>query len=119
MKMKVPITDILLFFGALALFALCGCATKSHHIDLAGCYATQAGTLAIGSIEIQSAPEGVESAMVSYEDSKAWFGDIKEHRIRILLTGTNSVNAADLIVRDICSAFTAVAVATNGVSAIK
>lgn len=106
--MSEIIKDIILFFGSLGLIALCGCATKSHHVDLAGCYATQAGTLAIGSIEIQSAPEGVESAMVSYEDSKAWFSDVKEHRIRILLTGTNSVKAADMIVDDICKAFVTV-----------
>lgn len=116
--MNDTVKDIILFFGALALFAICGCATKSHHVDLAGCYATQAGTLAIGSIEIQSAPEGVESAMVSYEDSKAWFSDVKEHRVRILLTGTNSVDSADSIVKDICKAFVTVA-NTNGVSAVK
>lgn len=105
---------IILTLGALALG---GCATKSSHIDLAGAYSTGAG-FAIGSVEIQSAPDGVESAMVSYEDSKAWFSDVKEHRIRILLTGTNSVVSADSIVKDICNAFITVA-NTNGVSAVK
>jgi hypothetical protein len=56
--------------------------------------------------------------MVSYEDSAAWFSDVKEHRIRILLTGTNSVDSADSIVKDICNAFISVA-NTNGVSAVK
>lgn len=97
--------------------AICGCATKSRHVDLAGAYSS-GGTFAIGSVEIQSAPEGIESAMVSYEDSKAWFSDIKEHSIRILLTGTNSVNSADNIVKDICNAFVTVA-HTNGVNAVK
>lgn len=89
----------------LALFCLAGCSGKAHHIDLAGAYANQAGTLAIGSIEIQSAPGEIESAMVSYEDSSAWFSDAKEHRIRILLTGTNSVLSSSAIVREICDAF--------------
>lgn len=103
--------DVVMFFTTLLFGAwlLCGCSAKTHHVDLAGCYATQAGTLAIGSIEVQSAPDGAESAMVSYEDSKAWFSDIKEHRIRILLTGTNSVTAADGIVSNICAAFIATA----------
>ena len=115
--MNDTLKDIVLFFGVLALIALCGCATKSRHIDLAGAYSSGGG-LAIGSVEIQSAPEGTESAMVSYEDSAAWFSDVKEHRIRILLTGTNSVDSADSIVKDICNAFILVA-NTNGVSAVK
>jgi hypothetical protein len=105
---------IILMLGVLAI---CGCATKSRHIDLAGAYSSGGG-LAIGSVEIQSAPEGIESAMVSYEDSAAWFSDVKEHRIRILLTGTNSVCSADSIVKDICNAFITV-VNTNGVSVVK
>lgn len=93
----------------LALFALAGCGGKAHHIDLAGAYANQAGTLAIGSIEIQSAPGEIESAMISYEDSASWFSDIKEHRIRILITGTNSVHSAPSIVSNICETFIATA----------
>ena len=110
MKTQTPVLDILLFAAGVALLAICsGCATKSRHLDIAGAYVNQAGTVAIGSIEVQSAPEGVESAMVSYEDSAAWFSDVKEHSIRILLTGTNSVTAADGIVSNICAAFTATA----------
>jgi hypothetical protein len=101
---KDTLKDIILFLGSLALFALCGCAAKSHHIDLAGCYSAGGG-IAIGSMEIQSAPEGVESSMLSYEDSKAWFSEQKEHRIRILLTGTNAVTSAKSIVKEICDAF--------------
>ena len=105
-----PVLDIILFAAGVALLAICtGCATKSRHLDIAGAYLNQAGTVAVGSIEVQSAPEGVESAMVSYEDSAAWFSDAKEHSIRILLTGTNSVTAADGIVSNICAAFTATA----------
>jgi hypothetical protein len=110
MKERTPIKDIILFAAGIALLAICsGCSTKSRHLDISGAYLNQAGTVAIGSIEAQSAPEGVESAMVSYEDSAAWFSDAKEHRIRILLTGTNSVTAADGIVSNICAAFTATA----------
>jgi hypothetical protein len=107
----------LLIILTLGVLAICGCATKSRHVDLAGAYSS-GGSLAIGSVEIQSAPEGTESAMVSYEDCAAWFRDVKEHRIRILLTGTNSVVSADSIVKDICNAFITVA-NTNGVSAVK
>lgn len=105
-----PVLDIIIFAVGVALLAICtGCATKSRHLDIAGAYVNQSGTVAVGSIEVQSAPEGVESAMVSYEDSAAWFSDVKEHSIRILLTGTNSVTAADGIVSGICAAFTATA----------
>lgn len=110
MKQKTPILDIILFAAGIALLAVCaGCATKSRHLDISGMYANQSGSVAIGSIEVQSAPEGVESAMVSYEDSAAWFSETKEHRIRILLTGTNSVTAADAVVSNICAAFIATA----------
>lgn len=109
-KDKVPYLDIALFAAGIALLAVCtGCSGKTHHVDLAGMYATQAGTLAVGSIEIQSAPDGTESAMVSYEDDTSWFSDAKKHNIRILLTGTNSVAAAEGVVSNICAAFVATA----------
>ena len=103
----------LLFVALAATLAGCG-STKSRHLDISGAYVTQSGTFAIGSVESQSAPEGIESAMVSYEDSAAWFSDVKEHRIRILLTGTNSTASADCIVSNICKAFTATAPAVLG-----
>ena len=109
-KKHTPVLDIIIFAVGVALLGICtGCATKSRHLDISGAYLNQAGTVAIGSIEVQSAPEGVESAMVSYEDSAAWFSDAKEHRIRILLTGTNAVCSATSIVSNICAAFTATA----------
>ena len=112
------VKDWMLFILVLlAIVIFCGCATKSRHVDIAGAYSS-GGALALGSVEIQSAPEGTESAMVSYEDSAAWFRDIKEHSIRILLTGTNSVSSAESIVKDICNAFVTVA-HTNGVSAVR
>ena len=85
-KKHTPVLDIIIFALGVAVLCICtGCSTKSRHLDISGAYLNQAGTVAIGSIEAQSAPEGVESAMVSYEDSAAWFSDAKEHRIRILL----------------------------------
>lgn len=105
---------IILSIGVLAIG---GCATKSSHIALAGAGSTGDG-LAIGPVEIQSAPAGAESAMVRYEDSEARFRDDKGHRIRTPLTGTNSVDSADSIVKDICRAF-AVAANIDGVSAAK
>ena len=105
--MKTPLKDIFLFFGTIALMALlAGCLSNdTHHASFAGMYATQSGTLAIGEVEIQSAPQGTESAMVSYEDDTSWFSDAKKHKIRILLAGTNSVTASPAIVSNICWAF--------------
>ena len=114
--MNDTVKDIILFFGALALFALCGCATKTRSVDMSGMYVTETGTFAIGSIEVMSAPQGEETAAIRYAEDTAWLSPTtKTHEIKILLTGTNSVNNAALIVRDICSAFTAVSVTTNGV----
>lgn len=104
------ISDIFIVVFALTLLYACsGCATKARHIDLAGLYATEAGVLAVGAVEIQSAPEGIEAAMVSYADDTSWFSDEKAHKIKILLTGTNAVHTADKIVADICDAFKATA----------
>ena len=97
---------------------LSGCGTsKARHLDISGAYVAKSGAFAIGSVESQSAPEGIESAMVSYEDSAAWFSDVKEHRIRILLTGTNSTASAEGIVSNICAAFTATAPVVLGANA--
>lgn len=116
MKMKVPITDILLFFGALALIAICGCATKTRSVDMDGMYASEAGTLAIGSIEVMAAPQGEETATIKYKEDTAWLSpSTKTHEIKIMLTGTNSVGSAKSIVKDICVAFTATHSATNAV----
>lgn len=87
---------------------LAGCATKTRSIDLAGMYASESGTLAIGRIEVQSSPEGVESAAIRYTEDTAWLSPTtKTHSIKILLTGTNAVNSAEGIVTSICGAFTA------------
>ena len=107
-----------LLFVAIAATLATGCGTsKTRHLDISGAYVAQSGALAIGSVEVQSAPEGTESAMVSYEDSAAWFSDAKEHRIRILLTGTNSTASAEGIVSNICAAFTATAPVVLGANA--
>lgn len=105
---------ILLFAAMAAAFVGCSSADKSRHLDVSGLYANQSGTFIAGSIEAQSAPEGVESAMVAYEDSKAWLSEQKEHDIRILLTGTNAVTSAESIVSNICAAFIATAPALKG-----
>lgn len=114
--MKIPWKDIILFFGALALIALCGCATKTRSVDMDGMYASDAGTLAIGSIEVMAAPVGEETATIKYEEDTAWLSpSTKTHEIKIMLTGTNSVGSAKSIVKDICVAFTATHSATNAV----
>lgn len=108
------IRDIVLFFGALALMVLCGCVTKTRNLDLDGMYASETGTLAIGSVEVMSAPVGEESASIRYMEDTAWLSPTtKTHEIKIMLTGTNAVSSAEGIVESICKAFTTVA-ATNG-----
>lgn len=86
---------------------LCGgCATKTRSVDLDGMYLSEAGTLAIGSVEVQSAPVGEETAAIRYTEDTAWLSpSTKTHEIRILLTGTNSVASAEAICASICDAF--------------
>ncbi len=101
--------------ATIAAALLAGCATKTRNVDLAGMYASDTGTLAIGSVEVQSAPEGVESAAIRYVEDTAWLSpSTKTHAIKILLTGTNAVQSATGIVESICAAFTATA---NGAAA--
>jgi len=99
---------------AIATALLVGCATKTRSIDLAGMYASETGTLALGKVEVQSAPEGVESAAIRYTEDTAWLSpSTKTHSIKILLTGTNAVGSAKSIVKSICGAFTATAAGTG------
>ena len=110
--MNEILKDIILFFGGIALMALCGCMSdepeKSRHLDIGGVWTNpKTGTLIAGSIEVQSAPEGVESAMVKYEDDTSLFSDKKNHKINILMTGSNSVQSVTSVVHSICTAFIA------------
>ena len=112
--MNETVKDVILFFGGLALMALCGCMSddteKSRHLDIGGVWTNpKTGTLIAGSIEVQSAPEGVESAMVKYEDDTSLFSDEKKHKINILMTGSNSVQSVTSVVHSICTAFIATA----------
>ena len=112
--MNETVKDVILFFGGIALMALCGCmsddAEKSRHLDIGGVWTNpKSGTLIAGSIEVQSAPEGVESAMVKYEDDTSLFSDKKNHKINILMTGSNSVQSVTSVVHSICTAFIATA----------
>ena len=112
--MNETVKDIVLFFSGLALMTLCGCmsddAEKSRHLDIGGVWTNpKTGTLIAGSIEVQSAPEGVESAMVKYVDDTSLFSDKKKHKINILMTGSNSVQSVTSVVHSICTAFIATA----------
>lgn len=104
----------------LGVLAICGCATanKTRSIDADGAL-VDTDKVIVGSIKIQSAQEGAEAAMVSYTESMPIFSDEKERNVHITLSGTNTCRNIAAIVRDVCSAFTAVAVTTNGVSAVK
>lgn len=109
--MRETVKDVLLFaLGVCFLFLLSGCVTKTRNLELDGLYMSEAGTIAVGSIDVMAAPQGEESAMIRYEEDTSWFGPhIKTHEIKIMLTGTNSVSSAEGIVKDICEAFTQVA----------
>lgn len=88
----------------ICLFA--GCASKTRNLDMAGMYASEAGTLAIGKVEVMSAPTGEESAHIRYKEDTAWLSpSTKTHEVKILITGTNAVDKVDGIVKNICEAF--------------
>ena len=83
-----------------------GCRTKTRNLDMAGMYASEAGTLAIGKVEVMSAPTGEESAHIRYKEDTAWLSpSTKTHEVKILITGTNAVDKVDRIVKNICEAF--------------
>ncbi len=100
-----------------------GCASipknKARHLNISGAYCSQLGTFAIGAIEVQSAPDSIESVMIRYNDDTAWFSNKTKHSISILLTGTNSVSSADVIVQSICRAFVDTARAEDDIQASK
>lgn len=103
--------DIILFFAGIIIMGVCacGCTTKTRSIDLDGMYVSEAGTLAVGSIEVMAAPVGEETAAIRYAEDTAWLSpSTKTHEIKIMLTGTNSVKSAEGIVKDICGAFVSV-----------
>ena len=98
---------ILAALGLASLFV--GCATKTRTVDLAGLYASETGTLAIGQVEVMAAPQGEESATIKYAEDNAWLApSMKKHSIKIMLTGSNSVDKVNAIVERICTAFSKV-----------
>ena len=110
---------ITLIVGIVLLGGVSGCVTKTRSIELAGMYASEAGTLAIGSVDIVAAPQGEETATIKYAEDTAWLSpSTKTHEIKIMLTGTNSVEKSEKIVESICNAFVAVA-PTNRVAVVK
>lgn len=97
-----------LVMSAATLWAalLTGCASKTRNLDMAGMYASEAGTLAIGKVEVMSAPKGEESAHIRYKEDTAWLSpSTKTHEVKILITGTNAVDKVDSLVKSICEAF--------------
>lgn len=96
--------------GALISVAVivCGCVTKTRSVELAGMYLSEAGTLAIGSVDVMASPTGEASVFVKYDEDNAWLApSMKLHDIKIMLTGTNSCEHADALVKSICDAFVA------------
>ena len=85
---------------------LAGCATKSRSFDAKGMYVSESGQLAIGYVHVDAIPEGVESAVIHYEEDVALLSpSTKTHDIDIILTGTNSVLSSEGVVKAICDAF--------------
>jgi hypothetical protein len=112
-KMKKKLFTVL----AVLSMAMCGCMSlddASCHADFDGVVVDKSGRLAAGSVKIQSAPSGVESAMVKYKDDTSLFSDEKKHEIDILITGSNSVSSVTSVVHSICNAFIATAPAISG-----
>ncbi len=102
-------------FAALIMAIASGCATKARTLDMMGMWASESGQLAIGSIEVQAIPEGVDSSLIKYSEDNAWLAPtMKLHEISITLTGTNSVDHAEKIVSSICDAFVAAAPNASG-----
>ena len=104
----------LITFATLAVLtvALCttGCATKSRTTDIKGMFISDSGQLAIGYVHVDAIPEGTESAVIHYKEDVALLSPSSPtHDIDITLTGTNAVNSAEGIVKEICKAFVAVA----------
>lgn len=119
MKLRFSLPDLFPFIVAFIVFILLmtGCTSLdevSCHTEAKGAIVDQSGRLAIGSVDIQNAPKGVESAMVSYKDSLPLIGDEKEHYIRVLMTGSNSVVSIVGVVSNICNAFIRTAPAVVG-----
>ncbi len=86
--------------------ALCGCATKTRNIDMAGIYGSDRGAVAIGKVSIQAIPEGVDSSLIKYSEDNAWLSPtMKLHDIAITITGSNSVDHVSGVVKAICDAF--------------
>lgn len=109
---------IILSFGVLAASG-CAIQEKTRSLNMNGAYVSDSGKIAFGSVKVQSAKAGAEAAMISYTESVPMFRGEKERNVHVTLSGTNSCQNAAKIVRDICSAFTAVAGTTNGVSAVR
>lgn len=111
MRLRFSLPDLFPLIAALAVFALLmaiGCTSLdevSCHTEAKGAIADRSGRFAVGSVNIQNAPKGVESAMVSYKDAVPLIGDEKEHYINILMTGSNSVASVTSVVSNICNAF--------------
>lgn len=102
------------WLAVICVICLVGCSTKTRNIELDGIYATDAGTLAIGSADITSAPVGEETATIKYAEDTAWLSpSTKLREIKIILTGTNSVGSAATIVESICGAFVETAPIVN------
>lgn len=102
----------LMMMIAVAAFAVAftGCATKSRSFDAKGMYVSETGQLAVGYVHVDAIPDGVESAVVHYEEDVALLSpSTKTHDIDIILTGTNSVSSSEGVVKAICEAFVAVA----------
>lgn len=105
------------WLSVICAICLVGCATKTRNVELDGMYVSEAGTLAIGSVDVMAAPIGEETATIRYEEDTSWLNGIKTHEIKIMLTGTNSVPSAHSIVKEICEAFTSTS--TNRTEVVK
>ena len=104
--MNKPMIAVALF-GMAAMMT--GCTSdRVKNVELDGLFLQgDTGTMAIGSIDVMAFPKGEEAAVMKYDQDTPWInptGRAMNH-IKIMLTGTNATDKADVIVKHICKAF--------------
>ena len=68
--------------------ATSGCASsKARSIEAKGLYGSDSGQVAIGRVQVDAIPEGVDSAVIHYTEDTAWLSpSTKIHKIARLST---------------------------------
>lgn len=104
--------------AAICAAILTGCTSdRVKSVELDGLFVQgDTGTMAIGSVDVMASPKGEESAVIKYDQDTPWINPTGKsmNHIKIMLTGTNATDKADLIVDHICKAFVPTAAILSG-----